>query len=630
MIAAPPARAGEDFLSQLQTVAEIRFQGLQHVPVKELRRALRTPWPSMWPWADEVPFRLDFLSADTAAIRTAYREHGFLDARVESVRVTPARNKLKPQVVITYFLSEGRRSVIHSVDLTGNPHYAAEPLLKKLFARPGRPFNPGYMTADTARISQLYQDRGYKPTVIPEARRDSLDPLVVRITHHVTEGPLYHFGAVYLSSPAELHVQERLIRRELLIRPGDIYRTSKVDESQQRLYETGLFSQVHMTALPDSSNAAVEFDLRVRERKPRWVDAGLGSSTSERFRFTGEWGHRNIWGHAIQGAVGGRLSLDSRGRFLLARGEGSVLEPWLFGLRIRGLVTPYYEKGVDRTDTTSVRRYDARGFKFELRRDLAIRTRFVLIQDNTYVNQSFDLLQSDSTTDEVPRHYAKHSVLLGYEGDLRDNPLNPVLGSYVTASGQVAGGPLGGGNYVFTKSQVLAAWYRPVGTHGWSCGWRVGGGIIRPFGAVAGFTPGTIDADVNRVPSLDRFHIGGVNSVRGYVENEITPEGGLVMMLGNAEVRIPLIGPFGIEAYADAGNVWARSSDIKVAHLVPHVTREERTPSDMRYVLGLGGRLNLPFGPLRIDFTWNVQPDRGQAGPRWLVAEPQFAIGPAF
>jgi outer membrane protein insertion porin family len=628
LVAAPPrARAVEEFLSQLQTVAEIRFQGRHHLPAKELKRSLRTPSPSPWPWADEVALRLDFLSADTVGIRAAYREHGFLDARVERVMVEPARHKTKSEVVITYVITEGRRSFIRSVAVTGNPNFPAEALRKKLFARRGRPFNPGFMSADTARISLAYQDRGYKPTVLPEAFRDSLDPLVVRVAYHVTEGPRYRFGAVYLSSPGELHVKEKLIRRELLIKPGEIYRTSKVDESQQRLYDSGLFSQVHMTTLPDSTNATVEFDLRVRERKPRWIDAGLGSSTYERFRLTGEWGHRNVLGRGIQVAVNGRLSLDSRGRFLLAHGEGSVLEPWTFGARIRGVVTPYYEKGVDRTDTSTVRHYDARGIKFELRRDLAIRSHLLLVEDNTVVTQSFDPSVTDSV---VPLRYTKYSLLLGYEGDLRDNPVSPVAGSLVSASAQIAGGPLGGGTYLFTKSQLLTSRYHPVGTRGWVAGWRIGGGLIRPFGQAVGFTPGSIDADINRVPSLDRFRIGGVNSVRGYTENEITPDGGLVMLLGNAEVRVPVIGPFGLEAYADGGNVWARPSDLKAENLVPRVTSTPRTPSAMRYVLGVGGRLNLPFGPMRIDFTWNLQPDRGKFGPHWLVAEPQFAIGPAF
>ncbi|HEY6866188.1 MAG TPA: BamA/TamA family outer membrane protein, partial [Candidatus Eisenbacteria bacterium] len=350
-----------------------------------------------------------------------------------------------------------------------------------------------------------------------------------------------------------------------------------------------------------------------------------------RFRFSGDWGRHNIGGRGIEGAISGRLSLDSKGRFLLARGEGSLLEPWLFGWRIRGLMTPYYEKGVDRTDTSWVRRYDAPGVRFEFRRDLAIRSRVYLIEDNTFVTQHFDsILPGPLPAIPTVTSYATYRLLLGYEGDTRDTPVYPVVGSVLSVAGQVAGGPLTSGNYFYTKSQITESRYRPVGSRGWVLGWRLGGGLIRPFGAVAGFTPGTVDAEVNRVPNLDRFRIGGVNSVRGYSENDITPDGGLVMLLGNAEVRMPLIGPFALEAYVDGGNVWARPGDIKLENLLPKMTPTPRTPSDVRYVFGIGPRLNLPFGPLRVDFTWNVQPDLGTAGSRWFHGEPQFAIGPSF
>jgi outer membrane protein assembly factor BamA len=80
----------------------------------------------------------------------------------------------------------------------------------------------------------------------------------------------------------DLHVKPRLILRELVFRTGDPYKGSLVQESIEQIYRTGLFSQVQMTPLPDSSNGVVEFDLRVRERRPRWLDAGIGSGTSER------------------------------------------------------------------------------------------------------------------------------------------------------------------------------------------------------------------------------------------------------------------------------------------------------------------------------------------------------------
>ena len=69
------------------------------------------------------------------------------------------------------------------------------------------------------------------------------------------------------------------------------------------------------------------------------------------------------------------------------------------------------------------------------------------------------------------------------------------------------------------------------------------------------------------MPLEDRFRIGGVNSLRGYNENELPPYGGLAVIQGNVEARIPIVGPFGLEAFADFGNVWPRASHIKARRL---------------------------------------------------------------
>jgi outer membrane protein assembly factor BamA len=43
-------------------------------------------------------------------------------------------------------------------------------------------------------------------------------------------------------------------------------------------------------------------------------------------------------------------------------------------------------------------------------------------------------------------------------------------------------------------------------------------------------------------------------------------------------------------------------------------------------VVGVGPRLNLPFGPLRVDFSWSLRPEPGKG----RVLGAQFAIGPTF
>src|SRR5262249_28268034 len=145
-------------------------------------------------------------------------------------------------------------------------------------------------------------------------------------------------------------VREYLVRRELAMPKGEVYRASRVQQSAEHLYESGLFDRVQVTTIPDSTTQSMFFDVLVHERKPRWIDAGLGTGTSQRFRATASWGHRNLNTRGLQGALTYPLAFDQDGHFLLSRPEVALLTPWLFGLRVPARLSGYYEDKVDRAD----------------------------------------------------------------------------------------------------------------------------------------------------------------------------------------------------------------------------------------------------------------------------------------
>ena len=626
----PPgaARARSDLESQLKTVSSLGYRGRHAVPVRELRAVLKTRPPSVWPWSERPALRVDFLVADREAIEQVYHQHGFLDARVRDSLV---QSRDPGRVRVLFLIEEGRRSRIATVGFTGVRVVPEAALRHILYARPRRPFNPAFLVADTALIARQYGERGYLPHVVGSARRDSLDTLAVHVAYGVDEGPLYHLGNSYVVSPGKVGVRESIIRRELVLKPGSVYRISRVEESEDQLYGTGLFNEVQITPLPDSTNTRMEFFVQVRERRPRWLDAGVGSGTQERLRFVGEWGNRNLEGQGLQGLVGARLALDPRFRFLLLRGEASLLEPRLFLTRYRAQVTVYAEQRKDfRVDTLEIDKVD-RGFTFQIQRDFGRRSHLRLIQDNTWV-VSQDVIFSDTTLTaafkdsllaDFPPRYSTHRLQLAGERDRRDNPLATTRGSYQAGSAEVAGGPFKGSTS-FTKFEVSTSWYTPLRRPGWLLATRVRGGVVKPFGARRDFIPTAgLDPEVSRVPTEDVFRIGGVSSIRGYDENGIAASGGLALLNANVELRVPVVGLFGVELYLDAGNVWARPEYIRAADLVPRLGHATLDPGDVRYVYGAGGRFNLAFAPVRFDVTWGAE-----TGHR--AGRMQFAIGPAF
>ena len=170
----------------------------------------------------------------------------------------------------------------------------------------GKPFDAAYLQLDTLRLSDLYAEKGYRPHVLAEAWRDSIDSLKVAIRYTIDEGVPYRFGKVTITG--RQNVNERLVRRELVTPEGTTYQRSRVIRSQEHLYDTGLFSQVQIEPQPDSTRTTMDLGLRLRERKPRWLDAGVGSGTTDRFSMTSEWGHRNVLGRGLQAVASTRLS----------------------------------------------------------------------------------------------------------------------------------------------------------------------------------------------------------------------------------------------------------------------------------------------------------------------------------
>lgn len=636
-----PCNAQEELLGELKSVADVSFEGRRHVSERELRSVTKTRAPSWLPWSDRPTLRLDFLRSDTLAITSLYKHYGYLDTRA-SFRVASTRRP--DEVAVIFMIDEGSESRVRRIELTGLSAYPEDALRNRLWAHQGRPFDPAYLQLDTLRISELYQERGYRPHVTARQERESLS---VVVHYDVNEGPQYRVGEVYVTNrEANVTVDERLLRRELLLKPGQVYRRSRVDRSVERLYESGLFSQVQVTPLPDSTNTQIEFFFAVRERKPRWIDAGVGSGTSERFRFTGQWGHRNLLGQGLQGALGSKLTfaaVDGNVHFQLFRAEATLLEPWLLRTRTRGTITPFYERSDDRAEQEWFVSQEAKGVNFQLRRELSRYSRVTLTQSNVFATQDLhftDPTVPDSTADSLANaivsRYTTHRLGLGVERDFRDNPLDATRGSVQAINGEIAGGPFKGKSS-FRKAQVTSSWYTPM-RNGWVLASKLRAGFIVPFGDTARFSVvgGTdeavqVDREVARIPLEDRFRAGGVNSIRGYGENQVARSGGLAVVTANLELRIPIAGPFGIELFADAGNVWARPEYMRWNQFRPRIGRTPLGDSDVRYVVGLGPRVKLPIGPLRVDFSWILNPGKPEdGGPRYGKMVTQFAIGPSF
>jgi outer membrane protein assembly factor BamA len=71
---------------------------------------------------------------------------------------------------------------------------------------------------------------------------------------------------------------------------------------------------------------------------------------------------------------------------------------------------------------------------------------------------------------------------------------------------------------------------------------------------------------------------------------------------------------------------------MRIANFVAPWDARRGQPGDLRYSYGVGARLLLPFGPLRMDLAWSPHPEftGSKVFGRKQPFTFQFAIGPSF
>ena len=148
------------------------------------------------------------------------------------------------------------------------------------------------------------------------------------------------------------------------------------------------------------------------------------------------------------------------------------------------------------------------------------------------------------------------------------------------------------GDVSLLKSQMrLAHYWKLPGDTELRVGMRAG--VMHPLGGAK-----VIPVDL-------RFFNGGSQSIRSFPERELGPQdrrrhpiGGQFYTILNAEFIVPLQDSFSLAVFGDAGNLLADSSEYGF--------------TEMHYAAGLGLRYDLPIGPLRVDYGFNLNRQRGE------------------
>ena len=606
-----------------RVVHKLEIHGNAAYKTKELRKLLRTRGSSFWrPW-QKSPLRSDFVRADRVALTAYYRRHGFLEAQVDSVAIRPV-GKSSRKWDVHFYLTEGQRAVVDTIRIEGTGPVSEADFRSALRFHRGSPLDLPIVQASRDSVVNVYAERGYVLARVT----DSLEVNDHRaaISYRVNPGPRVAVEQVTVEGTQK--TKPSYVSREMLLRPGDIVRRSKLILSQQRIYDSGLYSDVQMELEPvDSTTHRAGLVVSVREQKMGWIDAGIGYGTVDQLRLTGQWGQRNIFRSSMRFVVTGRLGIrllpfqvfplfqdPIRAKFGDRRIDVALTHPWPLGVRMQTTLGAYAEDQpiIEKTDAAPLRAYGG---------SVVFATPF-LRDTRSYISYELRHVIEDSVSIAAGGvSYTTNRVALTSERDSRKDLFNPKQGSdllgkveFVTGSRPGAGG--------FANIGAQATGYVPLKS-GAVLAVRVRGGFIEPWSSKS-LTDSTltIPRELDEIPLEDRYRTGGASTVRGYLENElgsrtvydstgvarIEARGGQVLILGSAELRFPLIWIFSGAAFLDAGNVWERPEDINLSRIFSFGGGAGY--NDMRYSGGVGLRIGTPVGPIRFDYGWKIRSPR--------------------
>lgn len=633
----PPASAQVLPLDVDRHVGKVEIHGNEHYGSRTLKGLLRTRGGSFWrPWR-ENPYRPDFVRFDRATLQDFYRRHGYLEAAVDSVSVLAAGSGSK--VDVHFYLTEGPRARVGTVRFEGAGPIPEENLRKALVLKEGDPFEVPREDLSRQAVENQYAEQGY----VGAAVRDSLEIEGARvgIVFRIQAGSQAVLDSVEVEGT---HVTRPLfVTREVTLREGEIVARSKLLQSQQRIYDSGFYSDVQFDRTPiDSVTHATDLIVSVRERKMGWIDAGIGYGTVDQLRLTSQLGQRNLWRDGVRLVATGRLGFKVlrnplRGRLGDRRLDVGLSRPWIFAIRMNTAIGVYAENIAKKSGQYPIP-FRAYGATASLGYDIFRHTRALLSLENQYVVS--DSSAQQTLIGQGRERYTTNRFVVTADRDTRQNVFDPHAGSDLLGTAEFVGGVFQG-NAEFFKFTGTASRYVPLGPRATlALRFRAGGIIPQGAGpsqsAVAGLTP------LNLIPVIDRYETGGATTVRGYRENDIGSRahaegdtlvyswlGGRTLLLANAEFRFKIAWIVGGALFADGGNVWANPGDMKLRNILS--LSNGAGYNDMRYSVGAGLRFGTPIGPVRLDYGWKLRIARAdQPDPTNDPGEFHFSVGQAY
>ena len=572
-------------------IKTIVFQGNQGFSEKQLKSVMETNEKGYFSWiTSSGVYKKELLEQDLEILSSFYFNHGYLKAKVGEPTIRHEGDWL----FVTIPIEEGQPYKMGQVSVSGDLIQPKDKLMTSLAITKEKFYNREVIRKDILTLNDLYSYDGYAFAEINPQIKEDPAALKVDLVYEIKKGSKVYFESIDIVG--NVKTRDNVIRREFKVAEKGLFDAKALRKSNENLHRLDFFEEINLSTSPGSQEDRMKLKAEVKEKMTGSFSVGAGYSAVEQFLVMAQISERNLFGR------GQRLSLDAQLGAVTTRYNLGFFEPWLFGTRISSDANIYdWTRIYDQYVKDSIGGSWGLGYPI-LEED----TRIYLTYG--YEDANVTQVHDDAAQvikDTAGRHQTS-SVKLTLRRDTRDLVFNATKGSVNSASVEYAGGPLGGTNY-FTRFLASSGWYFPLF---WNTTFFANGKV--------GYMTQNPGGDL---PLYEKFYLGGINSIRGFKYNSISPTdpatgqviGGEQMVQFNFEYIFPLYQKLGLKGlvFFDAGNVFTKDQRIDLGNL--------------RKSAGVGIRWYSPIGPLRLEWGWNLEPKPGEDQSTW-----EFTIGTFF
>jgi len=606
------------------------------------------------------------VSADIAALQAVYQNNGFARVKVTAeagagelagADSPPTANRKTAPLNIVYHILEGAQQRVNTVQMEGVEHGDATKLLAQLNTSAGQLLSPQNLTGDRDSLLTDYLSRGFdQASVEVRQQPDTNDENKVNVVFHITEGRQIFVRKVLLTG---LHyTRPSTVAKAVTLHPGDPLDESALAETQRNFYEFALFSEVNTAIENASGEEQYKTVLLQASEARRWAltygggfEAQTGTplnncsnaiATNSACNPNGKTGisPRLLLDITRNNLLGRDQSASLRGTYGLLEQKVSLLfqNPHFEGNRNFGLtLSGGYANSQDVTT------YVASKLEGGIRWTEHFNTPGSFLSNaNTFVYE-FDFRRVKVAEDTLQVYTSELTALstaarvagpgFTWIRDTRDSLLDAHSGTYTSFQDFLSQGMLGAQTQ-FNRLDLSNSNFLSFGRGRFVLARNTRYGQERTYGS-------GID---QLLPLPERLYSGGATSHRGFAINAAGPRdpvtgypvGGAGTLVNSTELRLPpptlpwLGSSVSLVLFHDMGNVFTNAGDAWASAL--RVRQPEREnckntalPSTttawsstglkgscsfnyFSHAPGLGLRYHTPVGPVRFDFSYNLNP----------------------